>query len=113
MTTTTTPLAVHGGSWLTEDADAASVLTPESLSEEHRMIGQTAVEFVDNEVLPVLDRLEAKDWELARALVKRCGELGLLGTDVPEAFGGVELDKAASLLVGEAAGRCASWTIAT
>jgi alkylation response protein AidB-like acyl-CoA dehydrogenase len=109
MTTTTTPPAVHGGSWLTEDADAASVLTPESLSEEHRMIGQTAVEFVDNEVLPVLDRLEAKDWELARALVRRCGELGLLGTDVPEAFGGVELDKAASLLVGEAAGRCASF----
>src|SRR5688572_11476691 len=109
MTTTTTPPAVHGGSWLTEDTDAANVLTPESLSDEHRMIGQTAVEFVDNEVLPVLDKLEAKDWELARALVKRCGELGLLGTDVPEAFGGVELDKASSLLVGEAAGRCASF----
>ena len=109
MTTTTTPPAVHGGSWLTEDADPASVLTPESLSEEHRMIGQTAVEFVDNEVLPVLDQLEAKDWVLARALVKRCGELGLLGTDVPEAFGGVELDKASSVLVGEAAGRCASF----
>ncbi len=109
MTTTTTPPAVHGGSWLTEDADTTGVLTPESLSDEHRMISQTAVEFVDNEVLPVLDKLEAKDWALARALVKRCGELGLLGTDVPEAFGGVELDKASSLLVGEAAGRCASF----
>jgi alkylation response protein AidB-like acyl-CoA dehydrogenase len=109
MTTTTTPSAVHGGSWLTEDADPTSVLTPESLSEEHRMIGQTAVDFVDNEVIPVLDKLEAKDWGLARTLVKRCGELGLLGTDVPEAFGGVELDKASSVLVGEAAGRCASF----
>src|SRR6185436_1286623 len=48
-----------------EDADAAGVLTPEGLSEEHRMISQTAVEFVDNEVLPHLDQLEAKDWELA------------------------------------------------
>jgi alkylation response protein AidB-like acyl-CoA dehydrogenase len=109
MTTTSTPPVVHGGSWLTGEADPASVLTPEKLSEEHRLIGQTAEEFVDNEVLPVLDRLEAKDWALARALVKRCGDLGLLGTDVPEEFGGVALDKASSLLVGEAAGRCASF----
>jgi alkylation response protein AidB-like acyl-CoA dehydrogenase len=109
MTTTTTPPVVHGGSWLTGDADPATVLTPERLSEEHRLIGQTAEEFVDNEVLPVLGRLEAKDWALARTLVKRCGDLGLLGTDVPEEFGGVALDKASSLLVGEAAGRCASF----
>ncbi|HEU4893139.1 MAG TPA: acyl-CoA dehydrogenase family protein [Vicinamibacterales bacterium] len=109
MTTTTPSPVVHGGSWLTEDADAASVLTPERLSEEHRLIGQTAEEFVDSEVLPALERLEAKDWTLARTLVKRCGELGLLGTDVPEEFGGVALDKASSLLVGEAAGRSASF----
>jgi alkylation response protein AidB-like acyl-CoA dehydrogenase len=109
MTTTTPSPLVHGGSWLTDDADAASVLTPERLSDEHRLIGQTAEEFVDSEVLPALERLEAKDWTLARALVKRCGELGLLGTDVPEEFGGVALDKASSLLVGEAAGRSASF----
>ena len=109
MTTTTTPPVVRGGSWLTGDAEPATVLTPERLSEEHRLIGQTAEAFVDNEVLPVLDKLEAKDWALARALVKRCGDLGLLGTDVPEEFGGVALDKASSLLVGEAAGRCASF----
>src|SRR5687767_6257934 len=103
MTTTTT--AVHGGAWLTDGADAAGILTPERLSDEHRLIGQAAEEFVDNEVVPVLDQLEAKDWARARALLKRCGDLGLLGTDVPEAFGGVELDKAASVLVGEAVGR--------
>ena len=57
----------------------------------------------------MLDRLEAKDWALARSLLQRCGDLGLLGTDVPEALGGVELDKAASVLVGEAVGRCASF----
>ena len=106
MTTTT---AIRGGAWLTEEIDAASVLTPERLSDEHRLIGQTAEEFVDNEVLPVLDKLEQKDWALARELIQRCGELGLLGTDVPEALGGVALDKAASLLVGEAVGRCASF----
>ena len=107
--TTTTTTKVHGGAWLTEDADQASVLTPERLSDEHRLISRTAEEFVDTDVLPVLDQLEAKDWQLARTLVRRCGDLGLLGTDVPETFGGVELDKAASLLVGEAVGRCASF----
>src|SRR5215203_5573686 len=106
MTTTT---AIRGGAWLTEETDATSVLTPEKLSEEHRLIGRTAEEFIDNEVLPVLDKLESKDWRLARDLVRRCGELGLLGTDVPEALGGVALDKAASIVVGEAAGRSASF----
>jgi alkylation response protein AidB-like acyl-CoA dehydrogenase len=106
MTTTTT---VRGGAWLTEDADPTAVLTPERLSEEHRLIGRTADEFIDNEVLPVLERLEQKDWKLARALIERCGELGFLGTDVPESLGGVELDKAAALVVGESMGRCASF----
>ena len=90
MTTLTT---VRGGSWLIEDTPAESVFTPESLSDEHRLIGQTADEFVANEVLPAIERLEQKDWKLARQLVRRAGELGLLGTDVAEAFGGVGLDK--------------------
>src|SRR5688572_24419347 len=106
MTTSTT---TRGGAWLIEDADADTMLTRERLSEEHRLIGQTADEFIDNEVLPVLGQLEQKDWPLARTLIRRCGELGLLGTDVPEALGGVELDKAASLVVGESVGRCASF----
>jgi alkylation response protein AidB-like acyl-CoA dehydrogenase len=89
MTTTT---AIRGGAWLIEDSDAATVLTPERLSEEHRLIGQTADEFIENEVLPVLEKLEEKDWTLARQLIRRAGELGLLGTDVPESLGGVELD---------------------
>jgi alkylation response protein AidB-like acyl-CoA dehydrogenase len=102
-------IVVHGGAWLLEEAQADSVLTPEQLSDEHRLIQQTADEFVTTEVLPAVERLEQKDWQLARALVRRAGELGLLGTDVPEAFGGVELDKAASIVVGEAIGRSASF----
>jgi alkylation response protein AidB-like acyl-CoA dehydrogenase len=106
MTTTT---AIRGGAWLIEDSDAATVLTPERLSEEHRLIGQTADEFIENEVLPVLEKLEEKDWTLARQLIRRAGELGLLGTDVPESLGGVELDKAAALVVGESVGQSASF----
>ena len=101
--------AVKGGAWLIEESRPACVFTREKLSDEQRLIAQTADEFVGNEVLPVLDRLEQKDWDLARTLVQRCGELGLLGTDVPESLGGVELDKASSVVVGESVGRSASF----
>ena len=107
MTTTTT--TVRGGSWLIEDTAADAIFTPEKLSDEHRLIGQTADEFMTKEVLPSIERLEQKDWTLARQLVRRAGELGLLGTDVPEALGGVGLDKGSSIVVGEAAGRAASF----
>ncbi len=105
MTTITT---IRGGAWLIE-ATSEPIFTPERLSDEHKLIRQTAEEFVASEVMPVLDRLEQKDWTLARALVRRSGDLGLLGTDVPEAYGGVELDKVSSIVVGEAVGRAASF----
>src|SRR5436190_5185133 len=104
-----TETLTRGGSWLIEEALLESVFTRERLNDEQRMIGQTAEEFIDKEVLPATDRLEQKDWELARALGRRCGELGLLATDVPEAYGGLDLDKTSSVVVGEAVGRSASF----
>jgi alkylation response protein AidB-like acyl-CoA dehydrogenase len=100
MSTATEQMA-KGGSWLIEDADPASVMTPEQLSEEHRLMGQTATEFIAGEVLPLADRLEQKDWALNRELLAKCGALGLLGTNVPEEFGGVDLDKIGTLVVSE------------
>ena len=64
---------------------------------------------MQNEVLPVLDQLEQKDWELARRLVQRGGGLGLFGVDVPEAYGGVGLDKVSSLVVSEKMAASASF----
>jgi len=107
MTTSTS--VRKGGSWLLEDTTAADIFTPEQLSDEHRLMAQTTSEFVDSEVLPMLDRLEQKDWQLARALIKRCGELGLLGIAVPEQYGGLDLDKASSLAVIERIGPSASF----
>ena len=85
------------------------MFTPERLTEEHRLIGRTTEEFVAGDVLPVLDRLEQKDWALARSLVKRSGDLGLLGVDVPEAYGGVGLDKVSSLVVSAKMANAASF----
>ena len=106
MAVTTT--ARKGASWLLEESDQTSMFTPEKLSEEHRLMAQTVEEFVDNEVMPNLDQLETKDWKLARSLVKRAGELGLLGISVPEQYGGLDLDKASALVVSERMARSAS-----
>ncbi len=102
----TTP---KGGMWLVEEGTTDVIFTREQLNEEQRLIGQTAEEFIDKEVVPKLDQLEAKDWDLARTLVGRAADLGLLATDVPEEFGGLDLDKVSSVVVGEAVGRCASF----
>jgi alkylation response protein AidB-like acyl-CoA dehydrogenase len=109
-TTTARAIAtLRGGEWLIRDSDADSVFTPERLTPEHRLIAQTTEAFVDNEVLPRLDRLEHKEWTLSRELVKRCGELGLLGADVAESYGGLGLDKVASMVVSEKMARAASF----
>ena len=97
-----------GGSWLLEDTEAESVFTPEKLSDEHRLMAQTVEEFVATEVLPNIDQLETKDWNLARTLVQRAGGLGLLGLSVPEQYGGLDLDKVSALVVSERIARSAS-----
>jgi alkylation response protein AidB-like acyl-CoA dehydrogenase len=105
----TTQERSQGGSWLLQETDPSHIFTPEKMTEEHRLIARTTDEFIDAEVLPNLERLEAKDWELARRLLRRCGELGLLGTNVPEQYGGLDLDKVSSLIVAEHIARSASF----
>ncbi len=99
----------RGGAWLIEETDPSTVMSPEQLSEEHRLIGQTTAEFIDQEVLPNRERLEQKDWALNRELVKKCGALGLFGTNLPEIYGGVDLDKIATLVVSEEMARYSSF----
>jgi alkylation response protein AidB-like acyl-CoA dehydrogenase len=109
--TTSTQLR-KGGSWLLEDTAPADVFTPEKLTDEHRLMAQTAQEFVDHEVLPATERLETKDWELARSLMRRAADLGLFGIAVPEEYGGLDLDKASSIVVVERLARAASFATA-
>jgi len=106
---TTSTQIRKGGSWLLEDTSPGDVFTPEKLTDEHQLMAQTAQEFVDNELLPAVDRLEAKDWELARSMIRRAADLGLFGIAVPEQYGGLDLDKASSLVVVERLARAASF----
>ena len=110
MTASSGTALLQGGEWLLKPSDPTTTFTPERLTEEHRLIAQTVFDFVTGEVLPNLDRLEQKDWQLARQLVRRCGELGLAGVDVAEAYGGLALDKVTSLIVSEGIGLGASFS---
>lgn len=94
-----------GGSFLLEETSPDEVFTPEDFSDEQRMFAQTAADFVENEVLASLDRSEAKEDGVMVGLLKKAGELGLLMIDVPEKYGGLELDKSTSMLVSEVLSR--------
>src|SRR5258706_13537187 len=80
---------VKGGSFLIEEQTPESIFTPGDFNEEHRMIADTTRRFMDAEVLPRIPELENKDWKLARQLVKQAAELGLVGANISEEYGGV------------------------
>src|ERR687886_440017 len=100
---------IVGGSFLIEERTPEEVFTPEDFTEEHRMIADTARQFMDNEVRPRLDELEKKDWKLARELVQKGAELGFIGATVPEEYGGLGLDQISGCIIGESQGRAASF----
>src|SRR6202012_1599617 len=92
---------VVGGSFLLEDLTPDDVFTPEDLSLEQRQIAETAAEFAENRIATQIAEIEAKNFEVSRALMREAGELGLLGVDVPEEYGGVELDKVTSAIIAD------------
>ena len=100
---------VQGGAFLIEQTTPGEIFTPEDFTEEHRMIAETTRQFMDNEVLPRIDELEHHNWELARDLVKKAADLGLIGANIPEEYGGLGLDQTSGALVGENIGRSASF----
>src|SRR5260370_14005853 len=99
----------RGGIFLIEERTPAEIVTPEDFNEEHRMIAETTRQFMDAEVLPRISELEAKDWKLARELVKKAADLGLNGAAIPEEYGGLALDQTSGALIAENIGRSASF----
>src|SRR5687768_18326140 len=96
---------IKGGEFLISEGSTADVFTPEDFTDEHKMIGETIRDFVDNEVRPNIEAMEKHDWETARRLVREAGELGLLGASVPEEYGGAALDQTTGVIIAEAVGR--------
>ncbi|PZX04809.1 alkylation response protein AidB-like acyl-CoA dehydrogenase [Psychrobacillus insolitus] len=92
---------VTGGSFLVEDIEASRIFTPEDYTDEQKMIAKTAEDYVNNEVLPVVEKLENHEFEHSVRLLKSAGDLGLLAADIPEEYGGLGLDKISSALITE------------
>ncbi|MGB8012489.1 MAG: acyl-CoA dehydrogenase family protein [Terriglobales bacterium] len=92
---------ISGGSFLLEERQTADVFTPEDFSEQQQMIGQTTEEFAINEILPQAEKIEHKDFSVSRELVKKAGDLGLAGVEIPEAYGGLEMDKVTAAIIAD------------
>jgi butyryl-CoA dehydrogenase len=101
-TTTSAPgVSISGGSFLLDTRTPEEVFTPEDFSEQHVLIGQTAEEFAQKEIVPNIEKMEHKDFSVTRDLLKKAGELGLSGVEIPEAYGGMELDKVSAAVIAD------------
>ena len=102
MATTALPKTkILGGAFLLEERQPNEVFTPEDFSEQHTLIAQTAEEFAVNEILPNVEKIEHKDFSVTRDLLKKAGELGLSSAEIPEAYGGLEMDKVTAAVIAD------------
>ncbi len=94
-------IKISGGGFLTEERTPDEVFTPEDFTEQHLLIAQTTEEFANNEIIPNIEKMERKDFAIHRELVRKAGELGLSGVDVPEQYGGMQMDKVTSAIIAD------------
>jgi alkylation response protein AidB-like acyl-CoA dehydrogenase len=115
MATMTAPIAdtkrIAGGSFLISDPTPADCFFPEDFTDEHKQIAETTANFAINEIMPASDKIEAKDFSVTRRLLKEAADLGLTAVDIPEEYGGLELDKASSAIVAENISKQASFSV--
>ena len=101
-TTTALPKTkISGGSFLLETRSPEEVFTPEDFTEQHILIGQTAEEFAVKEIVANAEKIEHKDFSVTRDLLKKAGELGLSAVEIPEAYGGLEMDKVTAAVIAD------------
>src|SRR3954466_3182750 len=102
---------IAGGSFLIEDRLPEEVFTPEDFTDEHRQIAQTTDEFALKEIVPNIDKIEHKEFAVTRELIKKASELGLTSVDVPEEYGGMEMDKVSSAIIADYIAKSGSFSV--
>ncbi|WP_227397007.1 acyl-CoA dehydrogenase family protein [Jeotgalibacillus aurantiacus] len=102
----------RGASFLYAALDPEEIFTPEDFTDEHRMIGATAKQFIEKEVAPYVERIEQQEFELVPELMRKAGDLGLLAHSIPEQYGGLGLDKISKGIVGEMIGSAGGYGVA-
>jgi alkylation response protein AidB-like acyl-CoA dehydrogenase len=111
-TTTSTQTLLKGGEWLIKESNAFETFTPEDFNEEQLMVKDMCLQFINSEILPVVDRIDKMEPGLMPSLMVKAGEQGLLGASVPESFGGLGKDFITSTLVNEGLGGGYSFSVA-
>jgi butyryl-CoA dehydrogenase len=101
---------IPGGSFLIEERTPDEVFTPEDFTEQHLMIAKSAEDFANREIVPNIEKMEQKEFAVTRELVRKAGELGLSGVDVPEQYGGMELDKVTSAIIADRIAKCGGFS---
>ena len=103
---------LKGGEYLIADSQPEDVFTPEDFSDEQRQFGDTTEQFVTNELVPRIEEIDNQNFDIVVEGMRKCGELGLLMMDAPEEYGGLDLDKASSMLVAERIAISGSFSVA-
>ncbi len=104
--------AIKGGEFIIRHTEADEIFIPEDFNEEQRMIAQSCQDFLDTEVIPKLDRLDAHEEGLMPKILKKAGELGLLGISIPEEYMGFGQDFTTSMLVADTLGAGYAFSVA-
>lgn len=105
-------MIIKGGAFLIQDTDPMSIFIPEDLNEEQRMIRDTISDFIEKEVLPSTSRYEKMEEGVMTGLLEKLGELGMLGADMPEKYGGLAMDMVTNSLITEYLGPAGSFSVA-
>ncbi|MFN2438328.1 MAG: acyl-CoA dehydrogenase family protein [Chitinophagaceae bacterium] len=109
---TTLKKTLKGGEWLIKESDPETMFIPEEFSEEQKMIRDMCDQFLDTEIFPILDRIDALEPGLMRSLVEKSGQQGLMATSFPEQYGGLEKDFVTSTIVSDYLGAGHSFSVA-
>jgi butyryl-CoA dehydrogenase len=115
MATMTAPISdtkhIPGGGFLISEPTSADCFFPEDFTEEQKQIAETTANFAINEIVPASDKIEAKDFAVTKRLLKEAADLGLTAIDIPEEYGGLEMDKVTSAIVAENISKQASFSV--
>ncbi|MEO6454774.1 MAG: acyl-CoA dehydrogenase family protein [Ginsengibacter sp.] len=112
MNTTINSAVLRGGEWLIKESNSSETFTPEDFTEEQIMVREMCLQFLQTEVIPIIERIDKLEPGLMPALMEKAGEQGLLGASVPEELGGLGKDFVTSTLVSEGLGGGYSFSVA-
>ena len=103
---------LKSGEFLVDEIDAKDIFIPEEFNEEQKMIAQTIQDFLDTEVYPNIDKIDSPDINLMKSILKKAGELGLMGIAIPEEYGGFGQSFITQMLAAEVVGAGNSFSVA-